>query len=529
MEAVNAKHPGQPVNLSPMSPVLPQHPGQRHIWGNASPASVALAIAHSAKQYRGLLLVVVDDMQAASQMANHLRFFLEDPQLPVLSLPDWETLPYDIFSPLPEIISQRLEVLYKLRGLDRGILIVPVGTMMLRLPPQSFLDANSLIIAVADTLRLEDFQLRLANAGYLPVAQVTHHGEFAVRGSLIDLFPMGGDLPYRIDLFDEEVDSIRTFDPETQRTAEHVASVRLLPAREFPTDEAAVSAFRKAHRERLDGNPHRSQIYRQVSDGNLPGGIEYYLPLFFAELATLFDYLPKNVLLLEQGQARTAGETFFAEICERYEQRRHDLERPLLTPDAVYLTPQEVQQRLAGLTGIRYQHEPLIDKDETSGDAAKLAQRPLPALSFQGRSSEPAAQLKGFLASSPGRVLFVAETAGRREHLLESLRAADLRPVAVKDWLDFLGSEMPLAITVAPIEDGLWLEDPPIVVLPEALLLGERVRQERRRRRSQVGADQVVRNLAELHIGSPVVHEDHGVGRYLGLQILDIGGLNKSF
>ena len=322
---------------SPLSPPLPG-PGQRLQWGRLYGAGPALALAQAAQAHPGLLVAVVDDVQAAARLGSELAFFLGTgtdegtASLPVLGFPDWETLPYDVFSPLPELVSERLLTLHRLPGLTRGVLVVPVSTLLQRLPPRDYVDGHSLVIAVGERLELDATRRRLERAGYQCVSQVIAHGEFAVRGSLLDVFPMGSLEPLRIDLFDDEIESIRTFDPDTQRTREKVKQVRLLPAREFPLTDEAVSAFRQRYRAQIEGDPKRSLIYREVSEGRAPGGLEYYLPLFFEETATLFDYLPHGALVCEAEGVREAAARFLDTVTTRYEQRRHDIERPLLPP-----------------------------------------------------------------------------------------------------------------------------------------------------------------------------------------------------
>ncbi len=505
----------------PFHPPLPKAPGAIQHWGRCADAALSLALASSAETLQQPLLLVSEDVQSALHIADELRFFLGDMDVPVVLFPDWETLAYDVFSPLPELVSQRLETLHRLRDLKYGIIIAPVPTLLQRILPPEFLDAHSLLLEVGQRVDFDAFRRKLEQAGYENVSQVMGHGEFAVRGSLIDLFPMGSEVPLRIDLFDDEVDSIRTFDVESQRTLEKTERFSMLPAREFPVDEAAINRFRRAWREYFEGDPQRSLIYRDVSEGQMPGGIEYYLPLFFERTATLFDYLPTDSIVVHDEHAIDVAEQFVAQVEHRYEQRRHDIERPLLAPDMLYLPPADLESRLDAHSGIRYQ-----PFEREQGD--NLDARPLPPLALQAKKAEPAAALRDFLAQHTGRTLFVAETAGRREALRDTLRDQQIGTTPVDGWHDFLHHQAAICITAAPIESGLWLGEPDIAVVPEALLLGERVRQ-RRRTRKGPDADQVVRNLAELQIGSPVVHEEHGVGRYLGLQTLAVGDMPQEY
>lgn len=508
------------VRLLPKSPTKPAQ------WGNCVGAAAGYAIARAVNQSTSPLLVITTDVQAAVQLSEQIRFFLDDPAAEILSFPDWETLPYDVFSPLPELVSQRLLTLHRLRRLERGIIVAPVATLMQRLLPQEFLDANSLLLKIGDDLDLDAFRQRLEAAGYQCVSQVMTHGEFAVRGSLIDLFPMGSDWPYRVDLFDREVDSIRVFDPESQRTNEKINQISMLPAREFPVDEAAIAQFRKAYREQIEGDPQRSLIYRGVSESQFPGGVEYYLPLFFEHTATLFDYIPAASHVIYDRKLYDEARHFFNSVEERYEQRRYDLERPLLQPAKLYLDPDQLAEYISSHGRVEFQPGS-TDCQPPSEHCYDLPSTPLPALGIRAKAANPAQALQDTLQKAGARVLFVAETTGRREALLETLRGFDIRPSYCESWHDFVASDSSPCITVAPLESGLWLTQDALLVIPEALLLGERVKQ--RRRRKGQDPSQIVRNLAELTTGAPVVHEEHGVGRFLGLQMLQVGSEKTEF
>ncbi len=522
-------NPPAEQSVSALAPPLPAKPGERLQWGRCSGAVSELAVARTAEQWPGLTVVVARDMQEATRLEQQLGFFVNDRQLPILHFPDWETLPYDVFSPLPELVSQRLLTLHRLQSASKGILIVPVATLQQRILPPDYLDVHSLVLDTGGTLEIDAFRRRLERAGYHCVSQVMEHGEFAVRGSLLDLFPMGAARPYRIDLFDDEIDSIRLFDPETQRSSDKVNSIRLLPAREFPVDEDAIRRFRRQYRNQFEGDPQASLIYREVSEGNLPGGLEYYLPLFYEQTATLFDYLQEDCLVIQPQDIPSEAAHFHQQVEKRYEQRRHDIERPLLPPSRLYLNADELVHRLKQYAGIHWHNGHVDERRKGFARHYNFDVHPLPSLAIQARAANPAGLLQDYLVSGSRPVLFTAESAGRREHLLDTLKGFCLAPRAVDDFQAFLASETPLAITVAPLEEGLELGQPPLAIIPETLLLGERVRQTRKRRKTGPDADQVVRNLAELQIGSPVVHEDHGVGRYLGLQHLDVGGLSMEF
>ncbi|MFD2111002.1 transcription-repair coupling factor [Thiorhodococcus fuscus] len=518
-----------PHRCSALTPPRPSRAGERLLWGRLYGASPGLAIARAAQEHEGLALVIAQDVQAAGRLREELRFFLADTDLPILGFPDWETLPYDVFSPLPELISERLLTLHQLPTLTRGVLIVPVGTLMQRLPPRDYVDRQSLVLQVGDRLDLEAMRQRLGRAGYSCVSQVMGHGEYAVRGSLLDVFPMGSQTPLRIDLFDLEVESIRTFDPETQRTREQVEHIRLLPTREFPFDEEAVAGFRQRYRASFEGDPQSSLIYREVSEGRTPGGLEYYLPLFFDQTATLFDYLPNTTLAFEPEDARETAAAFFANVEQRYEQRRYDRERPLLAPNGLYLAPDQIASALNGLSGVNYQSHEIATRRRGYASVGNFATGLLPPLAIQARAAQPAQALKAFISAPERRTLFVAESTGRREMLAQHLAGFEIRPRQVAGWNAFLASDIPIGLTVAPLEQGLLLEDSGIAVVTETQLYGERVRQERRRRTRERDSDAIVRNLTELTEGAPVVHEEHGVGRYLGLQTLDVGGMTAEF
>ena len=519
-----------PASLSsPLNPPLPAAPGERLAWGRLYGSAQSLAVASACAQRQGLVLVVTGDVQSASQVEAELRFFLAGQDLEILGFPDWETLPYDVFSPLPELISQRLLTLYRLRDLRRGVLVVPVSSLLQRLAPRKFLDAHSLILKVGDTLDPDRFRRRLEQAGYQGVSQVMAHGEMAQRGSLLDFFPMGSDQPLRIDLLDNEIESIRRFDPDSQRSLDRVPAIHTLPAREFPLDEAGIARFRQAFRTAFEGDPQRSPIYREVSEGNAPGGIEYYLPLFFDQTETLLDYLPEDCLVLQWDGSAGAAEAFLAQAGERYEQRRHNLERPLLPPARLYQDLEQLGGALRRLPLVQIQGAELEGRRRGYAASHNFATCTLPPLSLQPRATRPAGALQDFLAEPRRRVLLLAEGPGRREQLLTSLKDFNIRPALVKDWREFLDGDRPLGLAVAPLERGLYLERADLALIPETLIHGERVMQERRRRTARGDPEAVVRNLTELHLGAPVVHEEHGVGRYLGLVTLAVGGMETEF
>ncbi len=509
-----------PASVQPLVPVLPPDHRQALNWDRLHGASPALVIAAAAARYRGLVLAVAPDSQIALRLEMELRVF-GGADLEILAFPDWETLPYDVFSPHQDILSQRLATLYRLPRRRRGVLVVPVATLMQRLAPRDYLDRYALMLTVGERLDRDTFRRRLEAAGYISVSQVAEHGEFATRGAILDLFPMGGARPYRIELFDDEVESIRDFDPETQLSVAKVERIELLPAREFALDPETIARFRQSWRRQFEGDPRRGPVYREVSAGHAPGGIEYYLPLFFEQTATLFDYLPESTLAIRLEGVAAAMAAFQEQIMDRYEQRRHDIERPLLPPPLLFLEAAQVEQALA--------HYPRIELREAGDGGVNYPTAPPPKLPWQPRADRPAAALEEFLANFPGRVLFAAETAGRREVLLDTLNGCGLRPVVCADWAEFLAREdARLALTVAPLEQGLLLTEPPLTIIAEAQLYGERARQERRRAPGR-DPDAIIRNLTDLSLGAPIVHEEHGIGRYAGLERLEVAGIDGEF
>ncbi|WAE51037.1 transcription-repair coupling factor [Stutzerimonas frequens] len=501
-------------------PPLPAASGKQH-WGNLPGAALSLAIAEAANNAERFTLLLTADSQSAERLQEELAFFA--PELPVLHFPDWETLPYDLFSPHQDIVSQRIATLYQLPELSHGVLVVPITTALHRLAPKRFLLGSSLVLDVGQKLDVEQMRLRLEAAGYRCVDTVYEHGEFAVRGALIDLFPMGSALPYRIDLFDDEIETLRTFDPENQRSIDKVESIRLLPAREFPLKKEAVTGFRARFRERFDVDFRRCPIYQDLSTGITPAGIEYYLPLFYEETATLFDYLPEDSQVFSLPGIEQAAEQFWNDVRNRYEERRVDPERPLLPPAELFMPVEDCFARLKLWPRVVASQQ---DVEQGIGRERFPAQA-LPELAIESKASEPLGKLRQFLDGFPGRVLFTAESAGRREVLLELLARLKLRPQEVEGWDGFLASEERLAIAIAPLDEGLLLDE--VALVAESPLFGQRVMQRRRREKSRDGGDNVIKNLTELREGAPVVHIDHGVGRYQGLVTLEIEGQAQEF
>ena len=400
-------------------------------------------------------------------------------------------------------------------------MVTTVSTAMTRIAPPGFVEGHRFRIARGDRLDIDTFRQRLNLAGYACVSQVMEHGEYAVRGSLLDVFPTGAAAPLRIDLLDDEVESLRVFDPDSQRSTNRIERIDLLPAREFPTSEASVSAFRRAWRRRFEGDPSRCPVYREVSRGGWPAGIEYFLPLFFERTAVLADFLPPDAAVVLTEGAYDAAKAFWTDTRDRFENRRHDRERPVLAPDEIFAPVEELFSGIAAHPGVRLHR---AGEGASGGNVDAFATTTPPALPIDGRATRPIGFLQDFLDTHPGRCLIVAETPGRREVLLETLGAHGLRPALVESWDGFVAGDAPVALTIGALENGACIEVPPVAVITESQLFGARAAQRRRRRNRGRDAEGVVRDLSELRVGAPVVHEAHGVGRYAGLEVLSIGG-----
>lgn len=499
---------------------------QRHYqWGQLYGCSYGLLLRQTALELNAPLLVVVPETQDIDALIDQLDFFKGSEELPILAFPDWETLPYDAFSPHQDIVSQRLETLYQLPSMRHGILITTTATLMQRLSPKNYIQSYALVMNQGDQLDITAFRTQLDDAGYICVPQVREHGEFSVRGSLIDLYPAGSKHPYRVDLFDDEIESIRSFDAETQRTIKDSQTIRLLPAREFPLDHDGITHFRQAFRRAFEGNPRECPIYNDISDGLASAGAEYYLPLFFEETAALFDYLPNNTVLVSIDDALSQADNYFEQIQERYEVHQHDPQRPILKPDQVFITPQGLQQSCQSFDRIDLQRYAFEQQNKLTTNFSTAV---IPDVRINARAQDPAQSLRQFLKSFDGNVLITAESAGHREMLLDLLKGFDIRLQLKESWQDFLENPEPLCLTVAEITQGIWLKDNAIAVITDQQILGKRTRQisNRRRRRK---AEAAFADLSELRPGSPVVHEDHGVGRYLGLQTLEVNGYKEEF
>jgi len=487
-------------------------------------ASAAIAVVELARATSRPVVLLAPNPRQADQLEAEVRYFAGS-DLAVTHFVEWETLPYDSFSPHQDIVSQRLAVLATLPRLSAGIVIVSAPTLLQRLPPISYVAARSVALAVGSELDRDAFVESLAAAGYVRVPQVEEHGEFAVRGALLDLFPMGSDQPVRVDFFDDQIDSLRYFDPETQLSGERIDLLSILPGREVPLDDDSIRYFRQRYRERFEGQPSRSRVYNDVSAGIAHGGIEYYLSLFFEDTASFASYCPRDALLLVPSDLDGILEQAWTEVSERYELCSLDPERPVLGPEETFHTPATLTAQLAGFHAV-------TDSANSRQDAAgalNAATRLPPALRIETRYEDAAAALGRFLDEWRGRILFTADSPGRRESVLEFLHGRGVEAARSGSWTQFLAASERVGVAIAPIEDGVLLPDAGIAIVSEHQLFGEKPRQRSRRRRAERDPESIIRQLNDLQPGSPVVHADYGVGRYLGLVTLEAGGTVGEF
>jgi transcription-repair coupling factor (superfamily II helicase) len=497
-------------------------------WAGLREAALALYVAATARQLPGPILVLASDASAAARLEEEVAFFAAG-EVPIYAFPDYETLPYDRFAPHPDIVSQRLRTLARLPTLSRGIVISDLPTALQRIVPRTFVDAHALSLRTGQELDLDEFRTRLAAAGYASVPQVGTPGEFAIRGSLFDVFPMGSPAPLRLDLFDRQIDTIRSFDPETQRSTDRLDQVDLLPAREFSLAPESIREFRRRFRTRFEGDLTRMPLYRDVGAGLAPAGSEYYLPLFHESTVTLLDYLPRQAVVVLPGDYDPALQDAWRTISERYEERRYDIEHPVLAPHEIYAPPDEWLQRVSRTRRIELVAslaEPVADGGPPR-ESPPVA--PAPSLRLDLRRPETIKAAALTLRDLPGRVLIAAESPGRRELLLDLLRPHSIAPVVMNGWQEFLAAAARVGIVVAPLASGVTLGEPPITILAEEQLFGERAQQERRRKRAERDPARIIQQLADLRPGAPVVHEDYGIGRYRGLVTMEVGGMTAEF
>ncbi|WP_019027486.1 transcription-repair coupling factor [Colwellia piezophila] len=566
-----------------LTPVLAKRRGKnpdKKSWHNLYGSSSSFALYQAAKTAQTPILLITNNTPQALKIEQELLSLAKSDSQNKASIclfPDWETLPYDNFSPHQDIISQRLSTLYQLSRMESGIIIVPVTTLVQKLAPKRYIEANSLIIKTGDKKDLHQMRQALEASGYRNVDQVLEHGEFSARGAILDIYPMGSKKPFRLDFFDDEIDEIRLFDPESQRSKEKIEEINLLPAHEFPIDEAGINLFRSQFREQFTGNIHKESVYHHVSNGILPPGIEYYLPLFFdnkdnkqnsdkaaAPLTnTLCDYLTDNTLVVISGDIEHSLTQYWLDIEYRYENRRYDPTRPLLPPEQLFLTLAELYSALKPFDRITIakqtikqvmtpeeQHNlatevnadqlPTVDNSAVKSKSSEIIfdVQPLPDLTINHKLKQPFELINQFINSkdTPNKVLFIAQSQGRRESVLELLERDKIKPAQFSCIDDFINASDTIGITVNSLSQGFSFQAKgvsqknAIALVTEAELLGDHVSQARRRTKAQdLQADAIFKNLAELSIGQAVVHIEHGIGRYQGLQTIENGGITTEF
>ncbi|MFJ3046333.1 transcription-repair coupling factor [Herbaspirillum chlorophenolicum] len=496
-------------------------PGVRFVPPAAHGSADAYLLAQAALALKAegrMLAVVVAGATDAQRLLAEIPWFQpagdEAAKLRCHLLPDWETLPYDAFSPHQDLVSERLATLYEVQSGQCDLLIVPATTALLRMAPPEFLAAYTFFFKQGEKLDEAKLKSQLTLAGYSHVGQVMSPGEYSVRGGLIDIFPMGSVLPYRLDLFGDTVETIRTFDADTQRSLYPVPEVRLLPGREFPMDEAARLAFRNRWREVFEGDPSRSAIYKDIGNGIASAGIEYYLPLFFEQTATLFQYLPADAMFATVGDIEQAIKRFWSDTRSRWQFLHADRERPVLEPKAIYLDDEDF------FTLLKPHARWIVKTDDVPSELSA----PLPNIAVNRRIDDPLTNLRSFLLQTGKRVLICADTNGRRETLQQYFAEYDLHPALCDDWQGFLASGEKLMLGVAPLYAGFELQAEALAFVTEAeLYAGSGRRAGRRKQQAATEVEHMVRDLSELKIGDPVVHSNHGIGRYMGLISMDLG------
>lgn len=500
-------------------------PGKRHTVPHPGGSADALMLAQLGEREKAagrLTAIVTADANDAQRLIDEMAFFA--PGLRCALFPDWETLPYDTFSPHQDLISERLATLWRIsqRDKDTGadVVLIPATTALYRLAPPSFLAGYTFHFKVKQKLDEAKLKGQLTLAGYQHVTQVVSPGEYAVRGGLIDLFPMGSLVPYRVDLFDDEIDSIRTFDPDSQRSLYPVTEVRLLPGREFPMDDAARAKFRSRWRELLEGDPTKSRIYKDIGNGVATAGIEYYLPLFFDDTATVFDYLGADATVVLHGDLEPAFQRFWQDTKDRHRLLRGDVERPVLPPEALFLATEQFYT--CANQHAQYVVRPAQQDIEHSAHVQKLGD-----LSVVRGAEDPLSRLQAHIRNTAHRVLLLAESDGRRESLLDFLRASGVHPPAFDSLAEFQASDEKTGIATAALTVGFsWLDDG-IDFVTETELFAAGPTTRRRKKQEQVSdVDALIKDLSELNLGDPVVHNAHGIGRYRGLVNMDMGEKN---
>lgn len=456
-----------------------------------------------------LKIVLTADAEQAIRIQTAWQFF--NPAARIVFFPDWETLPYEHFSPHQELVSERLSTLWQLKNGLVDVLLLPLATAMQKIAPPSFLLGRTFWLKTGQQLDTDALKHSLIEAGYNHVTHVVATGEFATRGGIMDIFPMGSDTPFRLDLFDNEIDTIKTFDADTQRTLNSVEEIRLLPAHEFPTDSDAQKIFRSRFREEISSDPRKATVYAAVSEGHFGAGVEYYLPLFFEEeCVSIFDYINEDAILVNLGDIHNEAARVWQDVKQRYTMAQGDSAYPPLAPHYLYMSEDQIGARIKAYARV---------VPELSNHNSYT----LPDVAVDRQSDDPLHSLKAFLQQWSGKVLICAESLGRRETMLNFMREYQLQPHIVSGWADFLQAKAELCLTIAPLSYGCLLDEQRLAIITEADLYQYVVRGRRTRRKHSAVSDGMLRDLAEIKIGDPVVHEQHGIGRYQGLVTLDLG------
>lgn len=526
---------------------FPTKTKRKKVWFNLKGCSLSYSLASIVTNLENFTVILVPNLLIAEQIERELKFFLKDHT--VLSFPDWETLPYDNFSPHNDIVSTRLATLYKLVNLEfedkkeqaQHLLIVPVTTLMHKLCPKQYIMQNSIVLNIGNKINIPDFRRNLETYNYYCANQVTQHGEFAVRGSLIDIFPLGSDVPYRIDLFDDEIETIRIFDPNTQLSKGKIDKIRLLPGKEFPFNDKAISLFRTNWRDKFSSDPSNCPIYTDVSQQIPTPGLEYYLPLFFESCEDLFSFFPRETLIINVENMIDSVTNFYKEVNVRFDRYAHDILRPILPVKDIFLSPEDILHKQKQFLQID-----LLRADLDVAKVKDLHERfdieNLPDLSLDAKKSDHLYKFKSFIKENKGfkvnEILFCVETLGRKEVLKELLDKNKISVQEVSSWHEFINISMNSSskhkekeenksqdkfyITLSPIDKGVIFLSHKVAIIPESAIFGHKVMQRRRRKVKGIEPDAQIRNLAELEIGDLVVHIDQGIGRYMGLQKLTL-------
>lgn len=543
-------------NSTPLNPPLLKKNDTKVRWSGLKGSSASLAIYELAKSAdQAPLLLIASDIQSARRYQQELSFFSGKSALPIFLFPDWETLPYDHFSPHQDLISERLYTLYRMPLISQGIIIIALPTLMHRLMPPEHLRGNSLAMNIGEKISFQNLREQLITAGYHSVNQVMEHGEFAIRGSIIDIYPMGNSLPFRIELFDDEIETIRSFNPENQLTLEKLEHIKLLPAKEYPLTPAAIELFRQNWRIQFSGNPKEALIYQRISNGESVAGVEYYLSLFYQELSTFFDYLPPTTELILTTDLFSTAEHFWLEVEQRFQQLSGDIQRPLCPPESIFIKPNDLFRLMKSFKQIQIYND---DLDQISGSVIHFDTLKPKQFLIDYRAKKPWEPIQQYLQQFSGRILLCAESNGRREILLENLAEIGYFPESMASWHDFITSNTKIAITVNELDRGLLIPFSPslvtaapvteaaeqissadiiltaenksyLSVITETQLFGEQVMQRRMRDKPRQDPDAIIKHLTELQVGAPVVHLEFGVGRYLGLQLISADGRENEY